>query len=126
MIHGKDIRIFEGSPAVEIANSKSCYIFKRADTKESSSPTSGDARTYVPGRTDWSVSLDTLVTDVRGDVLRVGQIYTLTIVVSGSAVFSGTVICTECQITAACGNLARGSFNFKGSGELAQVQEEES
>lgn len=110
--------IYEGSTPTPIAAAKSCTITLGVDTKETSSPTSSSARTFVAGRTSWQVSVSTLVTSVSGLLLRVGNTYTLTVGVSGDTL-SGTAICTDCQIEGSVGALAKGSINFLGSGELA-------
>lgn len=120
MIHGKDILIYEGSTPTPIAAAKSCTISTDADTKETSSPDSGTAKTFVAGRTSWNVSVSMLVLAVKDNLLRVGQTYTLTMGVRGSETdrLTGTAICTQCQITGTVGNLAQGSIAFLGSGDL--------
>lgn len=116
MIHGEDLIIYEGADA--IAAAKSCTIVTSCDTKEISSPSSATARTFVAGRTGWQVSVSTLVSNVSSALLKVGNTYTLTMGVTGDTL-TGTAICTQCQIDGAVGALAKGSFNFLGSGELA-------
>jgi hypothetical protein len=121
MIHGKDIIISEGNPAVAIASAKSCQIVRQADTVEKSSPTSAQAREFEAGRTGWSVIITCFVLNVKAQLMRVGQTYVLTMGVRGSSTdkLTGTAICTECNITGTVGNLAQGSLRFLGSGELA-------
>lgn len=120
MIHGKDIIISEGNPAVPIAAAKTCSIVMSADSMEKSSPTSDRAREYVAGRTTWAVIVTTLVLGVKASLLRVGNTYTITMGVRGSSTdkLTGTAICTECNITGTVGNLAQGSLRFQGTGEL--------
>ena len=121
MIKGHDLMIFEGVPAHAIAAAKSCTIITRADTIESSSPASGTARTFVPGRTSWEVTVSTLVLSISGMILRRGQTYTLSWKERNEtfyAAYMGTAICTEAQIVASEGNLAQGSLRFQGSGEI--------
>lgn len=121
MIKGHDLMIFEGVPAKAIAAAKSCSITTRADVVESSSPASGTARTFVPGRTSWEVTVSTLVLSIAGIILRRGQTYTLswkerkeTFYVA----YMGTAICTEAQLVGSEGNLAQGSLRFQGTGEI--------
>ena len=113
--------IFEGVPATAIAAAKSCTITTRADVMESSSPASGTARTFVPGRTSWEVLVSTLVLSISDIVLRRGNTYTLswkerkdTFYVA----YMGTAICTEAQLVGSEGNLAQGSLRFQGTGEI--------
>ena len=116
MIQGNDILIYEGDPAVVIAASKSCTITNRADVEETSSPASGNARSYAVGRTSWDISMNFLVLAMRESMLRVGHVYTLTWKVRESDdTMTGTAICTECRVTATMGNLAQGTFTFQGS-----------
>ena len=121
MIKGHDFMIFEGVPAVAIAAAKSCTIITRADTIENSSPASGTARTFVPGRTSWEVTVSTLVLSISGIILRRGQTYTLSWKERNETFYTaymGTAICTEAQIVGSEGNLAQGSIRFLGSGDI--------
>ena len=121
MIYGKNIIISLGSPATAIAASKSCTIIRQSDTQETSDPTSARARTYLAGRTGWTVTVSGLLLVMKDNLLRVGNSYTLTMGVSGSSTdkMTGTAICTECQITGTVGNLAQCSLKFLGSGSLS-------
>lgn len=120
MIYGKNIVIYEGSPAVPIAAAKSCSIVYGSDTLETSSPTSARARSYEAGRTTWTITVSALVLSVRDSLMRVGNTYALTIRVGDSEtdVMTGNAICIECSIAASVGNLAQGSFRFLGTGGL--------
>ena len=59
-------------------------------------------------------------TPLRDAVSRIGQTYTLQMSVDGLAddVLTGTAICKQFKVTGSLGNLAQGSFSWKGSGAL--------
>lgn len=59
-------------------------------------------------------------TPLRDAVAKVGQTYTLQMSVDGLAddVLTGTAICKQFKVTGSLGNLAQGSFSWKGSGAL--------
>ena len=121
-ILGKSIIVKIGSTA--IAAAKSCSISTSCDLIETSSPTqnvtsTGTWRMFLTGRKEWEVSCDYLVTAVE-DLLQVGQAVTLTIQgqTSGDSV-SGQAICTQADVSGSIGALAKGSFKFKGNGELS-------
>lgn len=121
VIHGKYVQIYAGSSLV-ISAAKSCTIRKNADTIETASSTSGTARTFVAGRTSWTVELNHLVTydDNKGGIPKVGNQYSLVIKVGTTTVLSGTAICTEATINATKGSLSQGSIKFHGTGELSE------
>lgn len=60
-------------------------------------------------------------TPLRDAVARIGQTYTLQMRVDGLAddVLTGTAICKQYKVTGSVGNLAQGSFSWKGSGALS-------
>ena len=60
-------------------------------------------------------------TPLRDAVARIGQTYTLQMSVDGLAddVLTGTAICKQFKVTGNLGNLAQGSFSWKGSGALS-------
>lgn len=60
-------------------------------------------------------------TPLRDAVARIGQTYTLQMSVDGLAddVLTGTAICKQYKVTGSVGNLAQGSFSWKGSGALS-------
>lgn len=60
-------------------------------------------------------------TPLRDAVARIGQTYTLQMRVDGLAddVLTGTAICKQYKVTGSQGNLAQGSFSWKGSGALS-------
>ena len=120
ILHGKDLLILDSSNNAIVAMSKSCDVDINCETIEVSSSTNGVSKTYIPGRTDWSVSVSYIVTagEVATDLLRVGDTVTLQIKEVNSSALTGTAIIQQCKITATKGDLAQGSFVFKGSGTL--------
>lgn len=60
-------------------------------------------------------------TPLRDAVARIGQTYTLQMSVDGFAddVLTGIAICKQFKVTGSLGNLAQGSFSWKGSGALS-------
>lgn len=88
---------------------------------ETSSPTNGTARTYIAGRTDWSISVGYLITAPLTDLTRVGG-SPVTIRVKlrdGQSYLTGSAIFQTCRITATRGNLAQGTFQLRGTGALS-------
>lgn len=126
IIKGNDIIVYSGGDA--LAASKSCTINLKAETMEVSSPTQGKYREYIPSYMTWSLSTSHLVvtnnktdTPIKDFVLHVGETYNIKVGRrddTGDAM-EGEAICTESKITATRGNLATGSFSFKGTGEFA-------
>ena len=122
IVHGKDIKIYAGSSGSSplIAAAKSCTISSKCDVIEFSSETSATDRDYIPGRTDWELSMNHLVTSGAPfeGLLKVRGIYTLRVVVGGS-VLTGRAICQQADLQGAVGALATGSVKFKGKGPLS-------
>ena len=127
IIHGKDIIIMAGGTA--IAAAKSCEIQVQTDMLEVSSPTTGKARTFIPGRYTWTLTTSHLLigstgntTPVRTFIRRAIVNNTVTIVIKDNDytndTLTGTAICNTARITATRGNLAQGSLAWQGSGEL--------
>lgn len=123
---GQDLLIIgsDGSTPV-IAGSRSCEIQKERELIETASPTSGTARTYIPGRTGWSISLSTLVTSPDTDLSKVDSNAPVTVKVKvrgGSVILTGQAFFKRCVVSAALGNLVKGSFELQGTGPLAPPQ----
>lgn len=120
MIKGKNLIIYEGSPAVAVAACRSCSIVSKAELVEKSSPASGQARTYSVGRISLEVSISTLVLAMKGYMLRKGQTYFLTWKDSGNSsdVMSVSAICTDVQIVATRGSLVQGTLQFIGLDDI--------
>lgn len=116
VIHGKDIQIF-GASGVLIACAKSCTIHRSADTIETASTSQTD-KSYIPGRSSWSIDLAYFISSGLSGMLMVRGTYTINVKVNGSQVATGTAICTECDIQGPMGNLATGSIKLQGTGPL--------
>ena len=123
---GQDLLIIgsDGSTPI-IAGSRSCEIQKERELIETASPTSGTARTYIPGRTGWSISISTLITSPATDLSKLDDNAPVTIKVKvrgGSIILTGQAFFKRCVISAALGNLVKGSFELQGTGPLVPPQ----
>lgn len=125
-IKGNDVLLFAAGNA--IAGAKSCEIELECDLIETSSPTSGEFRSYISSRKGWSASGSFLLDDSLGfsSMVSVGQTYTIQVgkVTAGTRTLgadkvSGSAICTYCKITATRGNITQMSLKFQGTGALA-------
>lgn len=129
-MNGNDIIIMEGSGydtqggGTIIGAMKSCDMSIKYDTMETCN-TSTDSymigwRTFTRGRKEWSITSNHLISTVTAPLLRAGQTYSLQIRSRDNTrdAIYGRAICTEATITATRGNLATGSFKFKGTGGL--------
>lgn len=120
-MNGNNIIVYKDGTA--IAGAKSAEISTSAGTIEVASATSGEWREFIAGRKEWSLSCGHLVTtagDVR-NLLTVGSSYTIKVKersANDNTGVTGTAILASYKITATRGNLAQGSFQFKGSGAL--------
>ena len=121
MEKGKSLNIYIDN--VIVAISTSCEYDHDVDTMEVSSPDTGLYRTYIPGRHSWQISCSWLVkntTDLSKKIQTASQNKTLEVKLcyTGNEEFAGgTAICTKLKITATRGDLIKGSFVFKGTGE---------
>lgn len=117
-MNGNNLIIMLGGAA--IASAKSCSISYDCDVKEISDPTTGLYKRFVTVRKSWRVSVSYLVTAIKAPLLKVGTSVTLTFQLrDGSETATGTAICTSCKIDGTRGSLAKGSFEFQGTGELS-------
>lgn len=117
---GNDLLILNSSGTALIAGAKSCEIDMSCETIETSSPSNGTARTYIAGRSEWSINVGYLVVDPLADLPRVGQTVSIRVKIrDGSSYLSGSAIFQTCRITATRGNLAQGTFQLRGSGALS-------
>jgi len=120
IIHGRDLIVKQGG--VAIAGARSCELNVSGEAIETSSPTRGRWRTYIPGRKGWSVTANHLVTAVASNAAKVGTVVTLTFGKRDSSeVMTGQAIVTGWRCTATLGNLSQGVFSFQGSGPLEGV-----
>lgn len=117
IIHGKDIKILNSSNAALIAAAKSCTIHRHADALEVASASDATSKHYIAGRKEWSVDLAHLIS-TAGVTLQEGQTYSIKVKVGSTATWTGTVLCTDCDIQATMGNLSTGSIKLLGNGPL--------
>lgn len=126
VLHGDSLIIMLNGSV--IAGAKSCRISVKASTNRVSSPTDGQWEHSIVGIKSWAVTTDHLVmfsgtndTPIKSSINRVGQTYTLSFRCSelSSDTMSGTAHCLTFVIEATKGTLARGSFEFKGTGPLS-------
>lgn len=116
VIHGRDVIISLNGTA--IAAARSCDISVEDDIMEVTSPTSGRAKTYRPGRYGWTVDVSCLVLSPNM-VISNGQVMNFACKVGGTTYLTGTIIRKGSKITAAVNNLAQGSYSFVGTGALS-------
>ena len=119
MLKGNDIIILLDGTA--IAACKSHRVASSCSTEEKASATQQKYREFLPGRTEWGVSVNKLITAVADIdmVLLSGTVVTLVIQNrTGTKTLTGQAIVTACETTYTKGNLATGSYSFKGTGPL--------
>lgn len=126
IILGRDLIVAVDDRA--IAAAKSCQVRIRCEAIEVSSPTRGRGREYRAGRMEWEVSVGTLVTAIAASASMVGKAVTVAFGIRDEANadsidaderVSGRAIVTEWDSSGAVGNIATGSFKFRGNGELS-------
>lgn len=121
---GNDVIIYVDGTAVAAA--KSCDIDVKSEVIEVASPDTGIYRKYIAGRRSWDVTVNCLVTDtLASNVMKVGDNVRLTMGVRvrnhpTADRLTGYAIITEMRISGSRGNLATGSFRFKGISALEQ------
>lgn len=122
-INGNSILIYRDDEL--IAGTRSNEIQTASEMIEVSSPASGRWREYRDGRKEWSVTTNYLVGVVGStikDLLTVGTRYNLTFKNRDQlGGLYGNARLKLCRITATRGNLAQGSFQFTGDGELKEI-----
>ncbi len=123
MQKGNDLIISVDGAA--LAASKSCGIDMDVDTKEVALAGAGSSKSYIAGRTSWSITTNHLVGDtgkVEDMLRRVGKVFELSVNMRSAPPdaerMRGMAICTQCKITATRGSLIQGSFTWKGTGPL--------
>lgn len=117
IIHGKDIKILNSGGTALIAAAKSCTIRRHSDAIETASATDQTSKHYIAGRKEWSIDLQYFVS-TDGVSLEEGQTYSIQVAVGTAATWTGSVLCTDCQIDATVGNLSQGSIKLLGNGPL--------
>lgn len=116
---GKNLIIANASGTALIAAAKSCTIRKEQELIETASPTSGTEKTFVGGRTEWSISLSCLTVAAGTDLDRVGSSpVTVKVMENGTEIKTGTAIFAVCEIAATIGNITKGAFTLQGTGPL--------
>ena len=122
---GNVIYISQGSGNDPIAATKSDEIDTLCELIEKASATQSQWREYDPGRKEWGMTVNWLVTastDIE-KLLYNGGMYTLSVVhrngTSKTVLLTGTALCTQVKVVSSQGGLVNGSFTFKGSGPLA-------
>lgn len=112
--------IYIGLNGTKIAALKSCELSNKVDTIEIASPTTGQWKTFLAGRKEWSMSCSYLVMStavMKTNALSVGTTYTITFT-DGTTTITGSAICIMAEVTASVGALVKGSFKFQGTGQL--------
>lgn len=129
-LKGNDILVYKRISSTTwrvIAATRSNEIESNCETIEISSPTTASWRKYIAGRKSWSITVSYLLMRVDDpqsgasiqELLNVGNSYSLQFAGRNAAGgVSGTAILTRCKITATRGNLAVGTFTFKGTDSL--------
>ena len=119
--NGNNVLIYVNGSAV--AGTRSNEIQTDGGLIEISSPDTGAWAAFIAGRKSWSFTSSWLVTtstDLKR-LLQVGTTVTIRIIGRGDSIgMTVTAIITTCKVTASCGNIANGSFAFKGTGALTE------
>lgn len=126
-MNGNNIFISLGTDTAPIAGTRSDSIKTKNKLIEVSSPATGQWEAYIAGRSGWSFTVGWLLS-AGGDLtklLTVGTTYTVNIysrAEDGNTTnrLTGSAICEECDIQSNRGNLAQGSFTFRGTGALEE------
>ena len=121
---GKDVimTLSQGGTALANTKIKSQSIKAQCETIEKSSATQQEWVEVIGGRKSWSLTVRYLVlagSQVK-DVLKVGQMFDITMNESGSTTnkVTGTALLSAVDAEYPTGNLAQGTFTFTGSGAL--------
>ena len=122
MIHGRNLIIKVNGTA--IAGARSCDINISGEEIEVATVTKGKWREFITGREEWSVTCNHLLpasgTPLRSSADMVNTTVTIRIE-SGryGDVLTGRAIVKSWRSTGTLGNLAQGTFSFRGSGPLS-------
>ena len=122
VIHGRKLIIKANGTA--IAGAKSCDIAINGEEIEIASATQNTWREFINGREDWTVTCGHLVpasgTPLRTRAAMVNTFVTLTIEtgIDGDTL-TGRALVKSWRVTGTVGNLAQGTFSFRGSGPLS-------
>lgn len=117
---GKDLLILNGSGTALIAAARSCEIEMDCKMIETASPTSSTAKTFIAGRSEWSITLSYLTSAPHTDLLKVGgSAVQVRVAVRDGGYASGSALFKTCRVSGTVGNLAQGSFVLQGTGPLS-------
>jgi len=121
VIHGRKIIVKVGGTA--IAGAKSCEISIKGDQIETASPTTGEWRDFIAGRKEWSVTCGHLIpaigTPLKSNAAMVNTVVTLIIETDMTGdTLTGQAIVETWKASGTVGNLATGTFQFRGKGAL--------
>ena len=123
MEKGNNILILIDGAAV--AGTRANEIQVGGELIEIASPDTGQWRAFIAGRKEWGFTSGWLVT-THADIKRLlwqGRTVTVRIIGRGDSTgLTGTAIVQQCALTSSVGNLAQGSFSFKGSGPLEEEE----
>lgn len=128
-VNGNNIYISSGTTTTSIiATTRSNELSASCETLEICNPDSSEWKKFLTGRKEWGFTVNWLIgnlTDIQ-NLLYIGNKYTISVVGRAAAntktrYLRGDAICTQCKVTATRGNLAIGSFSFKGTGSLSTV-----
>lgn len=124
MVNGNDIFISLDSQSQPFARTKSNEIQVNCGTIPTSSPSTGNWETCMADRNSWQFTVSWLVgnpAEIK-NLLKVGKEYTITVYGryqnENTPHLWGKAICTQAKATLTKGNLANGTFSFRGNGEL--------
>lgn len=137
-LKGRDVMLFMGSSHATtqaVGCSTSCELEISCDAIEVSSPTSGQARDYIAGRTGWRMSLDKLlILPDFYDGIKVGTKLTVQFAYSinskegippdqrfAAHYYEGTALITRWVCSAKNGDYVSGTFEFLGCGPLNDI-----
>ena len=121
MIHGRNLIIKVNGTA--IAGARSCAINISGEEIEVANTTKDNWRVFITGREEWSVTCNHLLpasgTPLRSSKNMVNTTVTIRME-SGryGDVLTGQAIVKSWRTTGTLGNLAQGTFSFRGSGPL--------
>lgn len=122
VIHGRKLIIKVNGTA--IAGARSCDINISGEEIEVANTTKDKWRVFITGREEWSVTCNHLLpasgTPLRSSAAMVNTTVTIRMESGRSGdVLAGQAIVKSWRTTGTLGNLAQGTFSFRGSGPLS-------
>lgn len=122
VIHGRKLIIKVNGTA--IAGARSCDINISGEEIEVANTTKDKWRVFITGREEWSVTCNHLLpasgTPLRSSAAMVNTTVTIRMESGRSGdVLAGQAIVKSWRATGTLGNLAQGTFSFRGSGPLS-------